>query len=212
MNAAIFLGKCEIAIALTGEWHCHLLINALAPLFHLLAAFHCWSQVKEKFHSSGSLCCWGKMGIYSLLTMFSWKLTASSQTPPCFGAGPHSGTYSWLRFPPDNVSSKRFFRDCSNGPAIHCEMVLNEIAFLWQLCSKTKKRLEYQIKKTFSGHTLRKTLLGNAYHRKLTYQVLKYSLGHVACHEPVLFLESCQSSMTLKAKTTHTVCFKDHLC
>lgn len=55
MNAALFLGKCGTVIALTVEWYCHLLINALAPLFHLLAAFHCWSQVIEKFHSSGTL-------------------------------------------------------------------------------------------------------------------------------------------------------------
>lgn len=91
-----------------------------------------------------------------------------------FGAGPHSGNYSWLCFPPDNMSSKRFFRDCSNGPAIHCEMVLNEIAFIWQLYSKSKKGMKYWMKIIFSGCTLWKTLLGNAYHRKLTCQVLKY--------------------------------------
>lgn len=144
------------------------------PPFYLLTAFHSWSQVTEKFHSSGSLYCGGKMGIYSLLAMFSWKLTASSQTLPCFGDSPHSGNYSWLCFPLDNVSSKRFFRDCSNGPAIHCEMVLNEIAFLWQLYSESEKRMKYWMKIICSGCTLWKTLLGNAYHRKLTYQVLKY--------------------------------------
>lgn len=174
MKPAVFLGKCGIVIAITGEWHCCLLTNALAPLFHLLPAFHCWFQVTEKFHSSGSLYYGGKMGIYSLLTMFSWKLTASSQTLPLFGADPHSGTYFWLCFPPDNVSSKRFFRDCSNGPAIHCETVLNETAFLWQLYSKSEKRMKYWMIKIFSGCTLWKTLLGNAYHRKFTYQVLKY--------------------------------------
>lgn len=99
MSAAIFLGKCGIVIAVTGEWHCHLLTNALAPLFHLLPAFQCWSQVTEKFHSSGSLYCGGKMGIYSLVTVFSWKLTASSQTPPCFGAGPCSGIFPGSFFP-----------------------------------------------------------------------------------------------------------------
>lgn len=75
----------------------------------------CRSRDKEKFLYSRSLCCRRKMGFYSLLTRFSWKLTASSQAPPYFGAGPHCGTYSWLHVPPDTVCSKKFFRDCSNG-------------------------------------------------------------------------------------------------
>ena len=128
-----------------------------------------WSQDKEKFHYSGSLCCWGKMGFYSPPTRFSWKLTASSQTPLCFGAGPHRGTYSWLRVPPDAVCSKRFFRDCSNSPAIRCEVVLNQIAFLWQFYSKREKRMKYQTKIILSGCILWKTLLGNVYYGKLTY-------------------------------------------
>lgn len=144
----------------------------------------------------------GKKGIYSLLRFpESWQLPhrllrALELVPtvkPILGC-----------FLPDNVSSKRFFRDCSNGPAIHCEMVLNEIAFLWQLYSKSEKRMKYQMKIIFSGCTLWKTLLGNEYHRKLTYQVLKYSLGCVACYEPVLFLESCQSTMTLSEGKNHS--------
>ena len=166
-----------------------------------------------KFHYSGSLCCWGKTGFYSLLSRSSWKLTASSQAPLCFGTDPHHGTYSWLCFPTDTVCSKRFFRDCSNGPAIRCEMVLNQTAFIWQFYSKREKSMKHQTKIILSGCILWKTLVGNAYYGKLTYQVLKYSLGRAACYEPVLSSASCQSSMTLsESKTTHTVSLQDHLC
>lgn len=135
-------------------------------------------------------------------------MTASSQAPLCFGAGPHRGTYSWLCVPPDTTCSKRFFRDCFNGPAICCEMVLNQTAFLWQFYSKRVKRMKYQTKIILSECILWKTLLGNAYYGKLTYQVLKYSLGRAACYKPVPFSESCQSSMTLSEGKKHSHSFK----
>lgn len=172
------------------------------------------SQDKVKFHYSGSLCCWGKMVFYSLLTRFSWKLTASSQAPPCFSAGPHRGTHSCLHVPPDTVCSKRFFRECSNGPANSLWDGFKSNRILWQFYSKREKRMKYQMKIILSGCILWKMSLGNAYYGKLTYQVLKYLLGHAACYEPVLFSESCQSSMTLSEgkKNTHMVCLQDHLC
>lgn len=64
--------------------------------------------------------------------------------------------------------------------------------------------MKYQTKIMSSGCILWKTLLGSAYYGKLTYQVLKYSLGRAACYEPVLFSESCQSSMRLSEGKNHS--------
>lgn len=115
-----------------------------------------WSQDKEKFHYSRSLCNWVMMGLYYLLTRFSWKLMFSSHSFPCLEADCHCGSYSCLPIPPDTTCSKTFFRDCANGPAVHCEF-LKQVAFLWQLYRKKEKRMKKQTKMNLSGcmHTVR---------------------------------------------------------